>query len=316
MKATGGRLIHWALLAGLLIAATLIVLVWSTHSVSYPNPADARRSVDQLSRNGTRDREFAVTRLLLLCLDDLSKGDNGGAVAQCSSVTIIDPQNVTAYKLRGNAYLHSRRPQQAVEDFTRALTLSPADADTIRFRANAYAAQKRDALALADYDRAIILTPDNPINFQLRGYLYQIRGKYHLAIADFSTAIAMQPRLAAAWNSRCWTRGVAGVDLAGALADCDKSIALAPSNANAWDSRGLVLLKLGRYRDSIGSYTNALKREPKLVTSLFGRAVAKLRIGDRTAPKDLADAKAIQPGIEAEFLRYGIKLKANGPPGT
>ena len=316
MKATGGRLIHWVLLAGLLTAAALIVLVWSTHGVGYPNPADARRSVDQLSQNGARDREFAVTRLLLLCLDDLSKGDNSGAVTHCSSVTNIDPQNVTAYKLRGNAYLHSRCPQQAVEDFTRALTLSPADADTIRFRANAYVAQKRDALALADYDRAIILTPDNPINFQLRGYLYQIRGKYRLAIADFSTAIEMQPRLASAWNSRCWTRGVAGIDLAAALSDCDKAIALAPSNANAWDSRGLVFLKLGRYRDSIESYSTALKRDPRLATSLFGRAVAKLRINDRTAPKDLADAKAIQPGIEAEFLGYGIRLKANGPPGT
>jgi len=115
MKATGGRLIHWALLAGLLIAATLIVLVWSTHSVSYPNPADARRSVDQLSRNGARDREFAVTRLLLLCLDDLSKGDNGGAVAQCSSVTIIDPQNVTAYKLRGGKQIAVQRFCAGVE---------------------------------------------------------------------------------------------------------------------------------------------------------------------------------------------------------
>ena len=51
-------------------------------------------------------------------------------------------------------------------------------------------------------------------------------------------------------------------------------------------------------------------------TSLFGRAVAKLRINDRTAPRDLAAAKAIRPGIEAEFLGYGIKLRANGPPGT
>jgi hypothetical protein len=41
-----------------------------------------------------------------------------------------------------------------------------------------------------------------------------------------------------------------------------------------------------------------------------------LRINDRTAPKDLADAKAIQPSIEAEFSSYGIKLKANGPLGT
>lgn len=316
MKATGARLIHWVLLAGLLIAATLAVLMWSTHSVSYPNPADQRRPVDRLSQNSAQDRDMALTRFLLLCLDALSKGKTDSAVSYCTHVTDLDPKNATAYKLRGNAYLHSRRPQQAVDDFTRAIKFVPGDADTYRFRGNAYVALKRDVLALADYDRAIILTPDNPINFQLRGYLYQIRSKFRLAIADFSTAIAMQPRLAAAWNSRCWTRGVAGIELPAALADCDRAIALQPANANAWDSRGLVLLRLGQYRGSIENYSKALKRDPRLATSLFGRAVAKLRINDRTAPRDLAAAKAIRPGIEAEFLGYGIKLRANGPPGT
>jgi len=316
MKAAGGRIVHWLLLSGLLIAAIILVLFWSTRSAGYPDPADLLRSVDQLSYNGARDRDLAITRLLLLCLDDLSKGNNDRAAGRCSSVLEIDPENLTALKLRGNAYLHANRAPLAVVDFSRALGLSPGDADTLRFRANAYVAQKRDALALADYDRAMILNPDNPVNFQLRGYLFQIRGKYGLAIADFTTAITLQPRLAAAWNSRCWTRAIAGIELTAALSDCNRAIGLAPANANAWDSRGLVLLRLGKYRDAIQAYTAALARAPRLATSLFGRAVAKLRVGDRTAPKDLADAKAIQPAIEADFLRYGIKLKANGPPGT
>ncbi|MGZ5988439.1 MAG: tetratricopeptide repeat protein [Rhizomicrobium sp.] len=185
MKATGARLIHWVLLAGLLIAATLAVLMWSTHSVSYPNPADQRRPVDRLSQNSAQDRDMALTRFLLLCLDALSKGKTDSAVSYCTHVTDLDPKNATAYKLRGNAYLHSGRPQQAVDDFTRAIKFVPGDADSYRFRGNAYVVLKRDVLALADYDRAIILTPDNPINFQLRGYLYQIRSKFRLAIADF-----------------------------------------------------------------------------------------------------------------------------------
>jgi tetratricopeptide (TPR) repeat protein len=316
MTAIGGRLIHWVLLAGLTIAAVLVALLWSTRGVGYPNRADLFRTTEQLSYNGARDRDLAITRFLLLCLDDLSKAEISRALGHCNSALDIDPHNVTAYKLRGTAYLHSRHPLEAVQDFTHALGFWPGDADALRLRANAYVFLKRDALALADYERAIILTPDNPVNFQLRGYLYQVRGKYGLAIWDFSRAITIQPRLAAAWNSRCWTRAIADIELTAALSDCDRAIALAPGNANSWDSRGLVLLRLGKYRDAIASYTAALKRDPRLATSLFGRAAAKLRVNDRTAPKDLAAAKAIQPGIEGEFAGYGLRLMVSGPPGT
>jgi tetratricopeptide (TPR) repeat protein len=190
------------------------------------------------------------------------------------------------------------------------------DAEAVRFRAGAYAQQRRDGLALADYDSAIALTPDNPLNFQLRGYYYQVRGKYRLAIADFSTAIAIQPSLAAAWNSRCWSRAVSGIDLANALTDCNRALKLAPANANVWDSRGLVFLKLRRYGSAISDYNTALAHDPRLASSLFGRGAAKLQLNDHSAARDIAAAKAIEPAIETRFLSYGIRLRAIGPSGT
>jgi tetratricopeptide (TPR) repeat protein len=316
MIATRGRLIHWIALTGLLVIVTIAVLVWSSHGLSYPNPADIRSPVSRLGQNSERDRSVVITRYLLLCLDSLSRGKMDRAIASCDAALGLDPKNVTAFKLRGNANLQSGRSQQAVADFTRAIRISTRDAEAYRFRAGAYSAQHQDRLALADYSSAMALTPDNTVNFQLRGYFYQIRNHYRLAIADFSTAIAMQPRLAAAWNSRCWTRAVAGIDLTKALADCNRALELAPANANAWDSRGLVYLRMGRYRAAIADYSNALAHSPRLATSLFGRGAAKLRISDRTAYKDIAAAKAIEPGIEVQFLSYGVKLRANGPSGT
>jgi tetratricopeptide (TPR) repeat protein len=316
MIATWGKLGHLIALTSLLIIVTIMALAWSSHGFGYPNPGDTSRPIGQLSQNSARDRDIAVTRFLLLCLDSLSKGVASKAIENCSTAISLDLKNVTAYKLRGNAYLNSGHDELAVADFSRAIQISPKDPEAYRFRAVAYAAEHRDPQALADYDHAIVLTPNNPLNFQLRGYFYQLRNNYRLAIADFTTAIVMQPRLAAAWNSRCWTQAVAGIDLEQALTDCNRSLALLRSNANTWDSLGLVLLRMGRYRASIASYAQALLRNPRLASSLFGRAVAKIRINDLTAARDASAARIIDPGVETKFLSYGIRLRATGPSGT
>ena len=61
-------------------------------------------------------------------------------------------------------------------------------------------------------------------------------------------------------------------------------------------------------------FDRALALKPNLASSLFGRGVAKLRLGNPTASRDIAAAKLLEPAIEARFYGYGIKL--SGPSGT
>jgi hypothetical protein len=45
-----------------------------------------------------------------------------------------------------------------------------------------------------------------------------------------------------------------------------------------------------------------------LATSLYGRGVVQLRRGNASEGKaDMAAAIAIEPGIEKDFARYGVK---------
>jgi len=71
----------------------------------------------------------------------------------------------------------------------------------------------------------------------------------------------------------------------------------------------LVLLRLGRLDDAIADYDHALTKNPNLPTSLFGRAVAWARKGNKAKSEiDAAAALKVDPDIRSEFERYGVKL--------
>ena len=49
---------------------------------------------------------------------------------------------------------------------------------------------------------------------------------------------------------------------------------------DALDSRGLAYLKKGQWDAAIADYNAALRLNPKLASSLYGRGLAKLKNGD------------------------------------
>lgn len=316
MNASSRAFFHYCALTGFALLLALGVIIWSTHGAGYPDRGDARRASGQIANRAAIDKANTITRLTLLCLDSLARSAPSDAIKSCSLAIELDPTNVVAYNLRGNAYRALGRGTEAITDFSSAIRLAPESAEAYRFRADAYASLDHDRLALDDYARAITIAPNQSINFELRGHFYQARRNYPLAVANFSRVIVMQPGLARAWNSRCWTRVLANMALSLALADCNKSVQLDSSNANAWDSRGFALLRLNRPRSSIQSFNSALKLNPKLGSALYGRGLAKLLRHDPGAARDITLAKRLEPGIEARFRSYGIVVRTNGPPGT
>jgi len=59
---------------------------------------------------------------------------------------------------------------------------------------------------------------------------------------------------------------------------------------------------------AIDDYNEALRIDPKLASSLYGRGLAKLKKGDATgANADIAAARAIEANIVGEFARYGVQ---------
>lgn len=69
-----------------------------------------------------------------------------------------------------------------------------------------------------------------------------------------------------------------------------------------------MYLRSGQWDLAIADFNAALRLDPKLASSLYGRGVAKQRKGDSAGAKtDIAAAQAINQNISAEYTGYGLR---------
>ena len=170
---------------------------------------------------------------------------------------------------------------------------------------------------MTSFERAIKLAPSWMWPINDRGELHAENGNYEEAIQDFDRVVQLSPTLAMGWNNRCRVLAIVG-RLEKALSDCDQAMKIDPNFTNsmfktghvsARQHRAFVLLKLGRYDESIQEYTQALELLSNAET-LFGRGVAKLKKGDEPAANvDIDAARAVDPLIDVRFAGFGVKLR-------
>ena len=269
-----------------------------------------------------------------------SQGKQNDALAEAAAVTAANPENGYAHVVAANIYSTFHRDADAMRSYDKAIALRPEayiylnrslrrpKADLAGRRADLDAALKlepnfTDAIAekaklqadsgdisaaISTYSSALSTSPDDPALLTGRGIAYARSGDAVHSNTDLQRASGKtsEPVI---FNNMCWAKATAGVALESALTDCDAAIAKAPDVGGYFDSRGLVLLRLGRLDAAIADYNRALAKSPNMPSSLFGRAVAWARKGDRAKSEtDAAAAAKIDPDVRADFERYGVKL--------
>ncbi len=103
---------------------------------------------------------------------------------------------VAAQAQTANALINQARketdPAKKVRLLTQATVKAPQLAVAWHNRADVYREQGNLSAALDDYTKAISLTPKDPFRYYARGLAYMDGGKYTLAAADFTRAIALK----------------------------------------------------------------------------------------------------------------------------
>jgi tetratricopeptide (TPR) repeat protein len=234
-------------------------------------------------------------------------GDFALALADLNRAIVLVPDNANAHVLRG--LLNSRRgdSQSAATDYDAALVIDPRNMDALINRAALYSIAGQQDKALVDLDAAIAIRPNEPLAFYNRGYVHFSRKQYELAIADYSSAIDLDATFAIAYNNRCLALVLAGRNVTEAMVDCDKAFALTPNSVDVRDTRGLIYLKSGKPALAIAEYDAALKLDPKRALALYGRGLARIKMGDaQGGASDRTAAALLDADVNEQFLRYGL----------
>ena len=97
--------------------------------------------------------------------------------------------------LDGVSALNRNKPEKALEDFARAITIDPTRADGFIGRANTLNRLGRYEEALADYNRALEIDPNSANAYVNRGSAYSHLGQYKKAIADYEKGLELDPKI-------------------------------------------------------------------------------------------------------------------------
>lgn len=194
--------------------------------------------------------------------------------------------------------------------------VSPHMAFAQRYHLSEKAERAWSLLKKKDYQRALIISeaavsenPGDPVALAVRGNAYQYTGDFQRAKADHDLVLQMTPRDAGALTNSCWVRAVGNMELDLALTYCDQAILRSRSRTfAAYDARGFLHLRRGEFALALGDYDAALSDHKKLASSLFGRGIAKLRLGsDAEGRADLAAALKLEPSIADDYENRGMK---------
>jgi tetratricopeptide (TPR) repeat protein len=180
----------------------------------------------------------------------------------------LDPDFAFAELARAN---NSPTAKEFFEHLNKAVALADkaSDGEKLFILANQAGANGDVAKQKDNLDKLVAAYPDDErAQFVLGNYYFGQQG-YGPAIEHYKKATELAPNYSAAYNILGYSYRQQG-DYADAEQAFKKYVELIPNDPNPYDSYAELLLKLGRFDESITQYRKALSIDPHFVPSHFG----------------------------------------------
>ncbi len=161
-----------------------------------------------------------------------------------------------AYFNRGNFFRDNGQFEDAIADYSKAISLEPYLVRPYLDRGIAFGMTGRAKKAIADFNMAIALDPSSPKAYYDLGLTWAKSGRFELAIPDFNKTIALDPRSSEAYNNLGIVFERIG-QLDKALNNFRMAIVLQPANAEAYVNIGSIYMRTGQERLAASDFRKA-----------------------------------------------------------
>ena len=200
-----------------------------------------------------------------LCLEAISFEESGRldqAVESYSKAISLKPDEWTGYNYRARVNFHRARYDDAISDLSKAITLSPQTLSLYALRADCYGAKGLFDRSLEDYNMALSKPEKNGggiyMTYYQRGRAFFNKKKFPEALNDFSRAIELAEKERAA-------------------------------TTDIFEHRAKTYIELKRYPEALADLDFLLLSEPENVKFLLLQGNAFLKNGDREKAMALAE---------------------------
>jgi tetratricopeptide (TPR) repeat protein len=217
-----------------------------------------------------------------LAVDAMERKAHRRAIEHLNEAIRLDPDNVAAYTLRGDAYGELGQSDRAIASYNEAVRLIESRsvevshelaATAYNNRGNEYLRMGQPDRTIADCTKAMGFDSDFALPYTNRGLAYATKGMLDEAVADYGEAIRCDPKDYRPY----YNRGLVLLDKRHhprAAADFTTAIQLNPTSGDVWRDRGTARFREGKFDDALADYKQALHLNPQDEEALAARFVA------------------------------------------
>ena len=295
---------RYALFATVVLSTTIWSACNKGTDSTMPAKADAGK-VPVTTKSEEARKEFVEGRALaekLLAQDSLQHFDK--AIA-------LDSDFASAELARANS---SPTAKEFFEHLNKAVALADksSEGEKLVILANQAGVNGDVAKQKAYLDQLVAAFPnDERAHFNLGGYHFG-QQEFAPAIEHFKKATEIAPDYSQAYNLLGYAYRQQA-DYANAEQAFQKYISLIPNDPNPYDSYAELLLKMGKFDDSIVQYRKALSIDPHFVPSHFGIAADLMYLGKPAEAQAELDTMASQARNDGELRTalFGMAVVAS-----
>jgi tetratricopeptide (TPR) repeat protein len=139
-------------------------------------------------------------------LSYFNDGHTEEAIAEVDLFLAKYHNNVEGLMLRAFYYIQTKKPQKALNDYSKVLEIDEANMDALTNRALLFMELGEYQNALTDINARLANHPDDWSIYFDRGYCYGLNGDHDLAIKDFDKSISMNPEHAESFANRGYSK--------------------------------------------------------------------------------------------------------------